>query len=213
MIEDSHAQTVPAHVRQRRIQRHAAIELDRGRGYMWAEALGPPRFWSTSLEITTSTFLSAFEEHRQSGSFDLTKTLSDIREALKKAGRPFLEPGLLNVAIAAFHFGPDRLQVLTTGSGRVYLHEQGRPTRLTPRGRDDRGVLLGRTVASDHPIVPNSLVLAGSDSTFSDTSVQKVAEALEKDGQIACTVLTSIATEAPRDRWGCVSIAARVSSI
>ena len=213
MIQDAHTQAIEAHVRQRRLPRHAVVELDRGHGYMWAEALGPPRFWSTSLELATRTFLESFEEHRRTGDFELYKTLADIRDALTKLGGQFLEPDLLNVAITAFHFGPERLQVLTTGSGRVYLHESGRPNRLTPRDRDDRGVLHGRTVTSEHAIVPGSLVLAGSDSTFSEPTVQKIAEALEKDAQIPCAVLTSIATETPLDRRGCVAIAARVSSV
>lgn len=213
MIEDAHVHIVPAKVRRQRIPRHAAVELDRGRGWMWAEALGPPRLWGLALRTATHTFASSFDARVKLGQYDLATALAPTRHELETLGAGFLGSNPLNVTVAAFHLGPEGMKTLTTGNGRVYIHMRGHPTRVSQRGKDDQGLLYGRTVSNEHPIRPGSLILAGSDSTFSEEAVSKTARTLEKDPHVQCAALTSIASDAPCDDNGCVVIAARLESI
>ena len=196
MIADAHVHIVPAAVRRQQVPRHAAVEIDRGRGWLWVEALGPPRLWALALRTATDAFSESFNSAVKDGEYDLAAALAPTRQALEGRGSQFLGANPLNVAMAAFHLSPEGMKTLTTGNGRVYVHQRGRPVRISKRGKDDRGVLRGRSVSNDHPIRPGALILAGSDGAFSEEAVDKTARTLDYDPRIQCAALTSVATAA-----------------
>jgi len=213
MIEDAHVHIVPAAVRRERIPRHTAVEIDRGRGWVWVEALGPPRLWQMALRTATEAFCENFNAAAKGGEYDLAAALAPTRHALEERGDHFLGANPLNVTLAAFHLSPEGMKTLTTGSGRVYIHQRGRPVRISKRGKDDRGLLRGRSVSNEHPIRPGALILAGSDGAFSEEAVGKTARTLDADPRVQCAALTSIATDSPLDDSGCIVIAVRIESV
>ena len=214
MIHDSHVQIVKAQTRGRRRARHAARSFDRGRGWVFAEALGPPRLWAASLRLALESFTEHVDRTRHEDSYSLSSSVTRVREQLVSKGSEYLGPNPLNIGLAAFHLDANALHTVTSGSGRVEFHHAGDiPERISQRGREDVGLLRGRSVSTKGEYSPGGLIIAGSDGVFSDATIQRVGEALRTDTVIGCAALASILTESPIDDQGAIVLTLRLETI
>jgi hypothetical protein len=85
---------------------------------------------------------------------------------------------------------------MAAGAGRVYLQRSGQPKRLTSREESSSaGLLRARPSVCSTPVEPGDLVLAGSVTAFSTSSIAKAISVLASDPDTSPAVLASLLTE------------------
>ena len=213
MIADYHVQVVKARVRGRKRIRHAAKPFDRGRGWVFAEALGPPRLWAQALDEALNCFAASADNELHASGASLASCVTRVREHLTERGARYLGANPLNVGLAAFHIGQDSLDTVTSGGGRVYFHDHGLPARISQRGREDVGLLGGRSVSASGEYSPGGLIIAGSDGVFSDATIQAVGKALQSPPVESCAALASLLGDHPIDDSGAIVLTLRLETI
>ena len=186
--------------------------LDRGRGWVRRGPSGRlvygQRVSGSPLNLTEHV-----DRTRHEDSYSLSSSVTRVREQLVSKGSEYLGPNPLNIGLAAFHLDANALHTVTSGSGRVYFHQAGDiPERISQRGREDVGLLRGRSVSTKGEYSPGGLIIAGSDGVFSDATIQRVGEALRTD-TVGCAALASILTESPIDDQGAIVLTLRLETI
>ena len=196
MRTDAHISITRADVRSGHLTRHQARRFEAGRAYAVSSGLGFPRTWG----ISTRAVLDGFEG-------GLARTKGDeaparLRAATKEARATLalrcdnlierLLPDATLVGLLLWH---GELHVMSAGRGRVYVQRQGRPQRLTAREEDGGGLLRSRPSISSTRVEPGDLVLAGSVTAFSVSSIARAVSVLNEDPRTPPAVLGNLLTE------------------
>ncbi len=213
MRADYHISVARSDVRGGELARHVARRYESGRVYLVCSGLGWPRTWGLATRAVISGFeraLSATENVEPAER--LKQAFSEGRTALADLCDTLVERTLPDATLVAFTLVDGQLHVMGAGTGRVYLQRSGKPKRLTSREESKEGGLLrARPSVCSTAMEPGDLVLAGSVSAFSVSSIAKAVTVLTEDAQTAPGVLASLLTEpAAKAGVGAAAIVLRV---
>ncbi|MBZ0119887.1 MAG: hypothetical protein K8H88_23060 [Sandaracinaceae bacterium] len=194
MRADAHISTTRTEVRSGLLARHVAIKLDGGRAFALATGLGMPRMWSYASTATIDGVERAFEESKaERGLPRLRSVLGAARNALAARCDQLVERALPTLITES---SPESIESSTSvGSGRVYLLRKSRPRRLTARDEPAGGLLRARPCECSIALEPGDLVLAGSLTAFSTSSIARAVSVLAADPETTPAVLASLLTE------------------
>lgn len=212
MRADSHISIAKSDVRGGGITRHVARRYEAGRVYAVSTGLGLPRTWP----LSTTAALEGFEKALAGGDGDepaqrLKTSVDAARASLADQCERLVERVLPDATLVALMLSQGQLHVVSVGPGRVYIHRSGRPKRLTSREETSGGLLRARPSMCSAPLEPGDLVLAGSVTAFSMSSIAKAMSVLTADPDTAPSVLASVLTEpAAKAGVGAAAVVLRV---
>lgn len=212
MRADAQAMVVPSSLRSHEIARHGAYRHRGGQIFAAAEARGLPRLWGTTLDIVLDAFGAALDGQAPNPSGDrLEVALRSARRELRLSHARTVERLLPDASLLAVDVEGDQLEVLGAGDVRAYVHRAGEAKRLTPRDRPPDALLRGTPFRSRSPLYPGDVVLAGSESAFSQEAVGRVAALLGEDPDASPALLANLLTEpAATAGAGAVAIVLRI---
>lgn len=212
MRADAHISIARAVVRDGTLTRHVAHRFDAGRAYAVATGLGMPRTWGISTSAVLAGFEHGLEENRGvEPSERLKRAISRARATLAEHCDRLVERILPDATLVALLLAETHLHVMSVGPGRVYVQRAGRPQRLTAREESNIGILRARPSMCATPVEPGDLVLAGSVTAFSMSSIAKAMSVLTADPDTSPAVLASLLTEpAAKAGVGAAAVVLRV---
>lgn len=212
MRADGHISIARADVRDGELTRHVARRYEAGRAYAVATGLGMPRTWGISTSAVLGGFEKGLEESKGQEPTDRLKTsISQARSSLAEHCDRLVERLLPDATLVALMLADGHLHVMSVGPGRVYVQRSGKPKRLTAREEGNAGILRARPSVCATPIEPGDLVLAGSVTAFSMSSIAKAMSVLSADPDTAPAVLASLLTEpAAKAGVGAAAVVLRV---
>jgi hypothetical protein len=213
MRADAHISIARTDVRSGRLTRHVARRYEAGRAYAVTTGLGLPRTWGFSTDAVLEGFERGLTDTKGTDPMERLKTaVGRARAALASTCDHLVERLLPDATLAALVLAEGQLHVMSIGPGRVYVQRDGRPKRLTSREESSCGILRARPSVCATPLEPGDLVLAGSVTAFSTTSVAKAMSVLSADPTAAPAVLASLLTEpAAKAGVGAAAVVLRVS--
>jgi hypothetical protein len=210
---DGHISIARADVRSGELTRHVARRYESGRVYAVSTGLGLPRTW----HISTSAAFSGLEKAMSADGADGSPTerlkamINQARTALADQCDCLVERMLPDATLAVLMLEDGQLHVMSVGPGRVYIQRAGRPKRLTSRDDVKGGLLRARPSVCSTPLEPGDLVLAGSVTAFSMSSIAKAMSVLTADPETAPAILASLLTEpAAKAGVGAAAVVLRV---
>lgn len=212
MRAEAHISIARADVRGGQLTRHTARRFGSGRVYAISTALGMPRTWHGS----TTAVLDGLEQALNSGvsgssAEALERLVQHARNALADWCDCLVERTVPDATLIALMLANDQLHIMSVGPGRVYLQRGGRPQRLTSRKECSGGLLRARPSVCSTPVQPGDLILAGSVTAFSMTSIAKAMSVLSADPNTAPPVLATLLTEpAAKAGVGAAAVALRI---
>lgn len=212
MRADAHISIARADVRSGELTRHVARRYQSGQVYAVSTGLGLPRTW----HLSTRAALAGLEKAMASASEDsptdrLKAMVNEARTALADQCECLVERILPDATLALLMLADGQLHVMSVGPGRVYIQRAGRPKRLTSRDDIKGGLLRARPSVCSTPLEPGDLVLAGSVTAFSMSSIAKAMSVLNADPETAPAVLASLLTEpAAKAGVGAAAVVLRV---
>lgn len=215
MRADGHISVARADVRSGELTRHVARRYESGKIYAVSTGLGLPRTW----HISTSAAFSGVEKAMSAESADGARQPTDRLKAMVNEARTALadrcdclvERILPDATLALLMLADGQLHVMSVGPGRVYIQRAGRPKRLTSRDDVKGGLLRARPSVCSTPLEPGDLVLAGSVTAFSMSSIAKAMSVLTADPDTAPAILASLLTEpAAKAGVGAAAVVLRV---
>lgn len=196
MRADAHISVARADVRTGTLSRHVARRFDGGRAYAISTGLGFPRMWSLSTGAALDGFEAGLKAAEgEPGGERLKRAVNAARTSLADYCDCLVERVLPDATLVALLLSDGQLHVISVGPGRVYLQRQGRPKRLTSRDGETGGLLHARPSMCSTPIEPGDLVLAGSITAFSMSSIAKAMSVLDSAPDTAPPVLAGLLTE------------------
>lgn len=216
MRADGHISVARADVRSGELTRHVARRYESGRVYAVSSGLGLPRTWSLSTGAALGGLEEALMESEAAGGTesptDRLKAMVDrARNALADQCDCLVERVLPDATLVALMLADGQLHVMSVGPGRVYIQRAGRPKRLTSRDDGGGGLLRARPSVCSTPLEPGDLVLAGSVTAFSMSSIAKAMSVLSADPDTAPAILASLLTEpAAKAGVGAAAVVLRV---
>ncbi|HJL01727.1 MAG TPA: hypothetical protein RMH85_15350 [Polyangiaceae bacterium LLY-WYZ-15_(1-7)] len=213
MHPHSHRSVVPAEVRQGTLTRHAAGRFEHGRVYAISSGMGRPRLWSWATRAVLEGFAEGLEAAEGRDGLALLHFAAErARAALVSACNRLIERQVPDATLLAVAIDHEGAHVLVAGEDRAYLHaKKGQPQRLTPREPSRAGLLEGDTFTTTQPVHPGDLILAGSASAFSTSSVGRVASVLQSDPKAPPSVLAGLLTDPARKAGvGAAAVALRL---
>jgi len=208
---DAHISVSKTRVRNVNLRRHAAARYESGRCFAVATAIGSPRLWSYATGAALEGFDMGLAECNATDMPRLEAAYAGGRKRMHKRCEALLERMLPDSMLVGLLLGSTELHVVSVGTGRVYLHRDGQPQRLTPRDEHDKGLLGGVAARCSSPISPGDIVLAGSSTAFSVKAIAKLASVLAADPKTPASVLATLLTEpAGRADVGAAAVALRI---
>lgn len=203
MRTDAHISIARADVRMGHLTRHLAVRFESGRSWAVSTGLGLPRTWSLSTQAVMAGFGRGLEEttNVSDASQRLRSSTSAARGELANRCDNLVERVLPDATLVALFLTNGVLHVMSAGPGRVYVQRSGRPKRLTARDEQRGGLLKARPSICSTPVEPGDLVLAGSVTAFSMSSIAKAVSVLNEAPQTPPSTLGSLLTE-PAGRAG-----------
>ncbi|MCA9606480.1 MAG: hypothetical protein KC619_12830 [Myxococcales bacterium] len=213
MRADAHISMARADVRMGQLSRHVAEKFEGGRAYAVTTGLGLPRTWCLSTAAVLAGFGKGLAETTNvtDASQRLRSATSEARAALAATCDNLVERVLPDATLVALLLSEGSLHVMSAGPGRVYVQREGRPKRLTARDEQKGGLLKARPSICSTPVEPGDLVLAGSVTAFSVSSIARAVSVLNEDPSTAPSVLGSLLIEpAGRAGVGAAAIVLRV---
>ena len=212
MRTDAHISIARTDVRQGALTRHAAVRLDGGRAFVVTTGLGLPRTWGLTTEAALRGFEAGLDETRGKPPAErLRVAMAEARARLADACDSLVERALPDATMCGLVLGDGHLHAMSVGPGRVYLQRGGRPKRLTAREDAEGGLLRARPSICSAPVDPGDLVLAGSVTAFSMSSIAKAMSVLGEDPGTSPAVLASLLTEpAAKAGVGAAAVVVRV---
>lgn len=203
MRTDAHISIARAEVRSGQLTRHVARRFEAGRAFAVSTGLGMPRTWSLSTDAVLAGFEKGLVDSKGLASADarLKMCTNEARSALARACDNLVERMLADATLVGILLSDGELHVMSAGPGRVYVQRAGRPKRLTAREEERGGLLRARPAICSTPVQPGDLVLAGSVTAFSMSSIAKAISVLAEDPNTAPAVIGSLLTE-PGQRAG-----------
>ena len=202
MHADVHISVSRADVRAGQLTRHTAKQFNRN-AFAVTTGLGLPRTWGLSTDAVLEGFAAGLEQSRDMRDPEqrLRRATSVARATLAEACNNLVERVLPDATLVGLLLVDGVAHVMSAGPGRVYVQRGGRPQRLTARDEQEGGLLKCRPSICSTPIAPGDLVLAGSVTAFSMSSIAKAINVLEQDPRTAPAVLGNLLTE-PAGRAG-----------
>lgn len=212
MHADAHISLARTDVRTGTLSRHVAQKFENGRVYAVATGLGMPRTWSISTGAAFEGLGRALDASRGAEPTERLRTaLSGARTALAERCDQLVERHLPDATLVALMLAEGQLHVMSAGPGRVYIQRAGKPKRLTARDETSAGLLRARPTVCSTPVEPGDLVLAGSVTAFSTSSIAKAISVLGSDPETPPSVLASLLTEpAAKAGVGAAAVVLRV---
>lgn len=212
MRADCHISIARADVRDGALTRHVAKRFEGGRAYAVATGLGLPRTWGISTSAVLAGFEKGLEESKGADPSErLKRAISQARADLAEHCDRLVERLLPDATLVTLLLADGQLHVMSVGPGRVYVQRSGRPKRLTAREESNIGILRARPSVCSTPIEAGDLILAGSVTAFSMSSIAKAMSVLSADADTAPSVLASLLTEpAAKAGVGAAAVVARV---
>ncbi len=213
MRTDAHISIAKTEVRGGHLTRHDARRYEGGRAFAVSTGLGLPRTWSLSTRHALDGFegsLAATKGSEPSGR--LQEAVSAARASVAAVCDNLVERLLPDATMVGMILAEGHLHVMSVGPGRVYLQRSGRPQRLTARDEERAGLLRARPSICSTPVHPGDLVLAGSVTAFSMSSIAKAVSVLAKQPDTPPAVLGSLLTEpAGKAGVGAAAVVLRVA--
>ncbi len=213
MRTDAHISVAKADVRMGQLSRHVAAGFERGQVFAVTTGLGLPRTWGLSTRAVLAGWREGLEQTTNvtDPSQRLRTLTTTARAALAKACDNLVERVLPDATLVGLILAEGFVHVMSAGPGRVYVQRDGRPKRLTARDEQRGGLLKSRPAICSTPIEPGDLVLAGSVTAFSMSSIGKAIGVLVEDPNAAPSVLGNLLTEpAARAGVGAAAVVLRV---
>jgi len=213
MRADSHACVAPATVRGHEVARHGAYRHPGGQLFALAEAKGLPRLWSLALDTVLGGFEGSVREMGRDASVAerLEEALRGARRGLRQSHGQLVERLLPDAALLGIDVSGSAVEVLGAGDARTYVHRDGETQRLTPRDRPSDALLRGTPFRSRLELRPGDVILAGTETAFSQVAVGRVANVLAETPDTHVSVLADLLTEpAARAGVGAVAVVLRV---
>lgn len=197
MRTDAHISIARADVRNGQLTRHVARRFEAGRAYAVSTGLGMPRTWGLSTSAVLAGFEKGLVESEGISDADtrLKRSTNEARAALALVCDNLVERILPDATLVGLLLSNGQLHVICAGPGRVYLQRSGRPKRLTAREEERGGLLRARPSICSMPVEPGDLVLAGSVTAFSMSSIAKAVSVLAEDPNTPPSVLGALLTE------------------
>jgi len=214
MRTDSHISVTKADVHMGQLSRHIALGFDHGRAFAVTTGLGLPRTWGLSTNAILAGFGKGLEETTNvlDPSQRLRTCTSAARASLAKACDNLVERVLPDATLVGLIVADGFVHVMSAGPGRVYVQREGRPKRLTAREEQPGGLLKSRPSICSTPVEPGDLIMAGSVTAFSMSSIARAISVLNEDPKTAPSVLGSLLTDpAGRAGVGAAAVVLRVS--
>jgi len=179
------------------LTRHTAERFESGAAFAVSSGLGLPRTWSLSTAAVMQGIGSGLAETagRADAGARLRAATSGARGELARTCDNLVERVLPDATLVALLLESGSLHVMSVGPGRVYVQRHGRPKRLTARDEQRGGLLSARPSICSTPLEPGDLVLAGSVTAFSMSSIAKVVSVLNEDPKTSPSLLGNLLTE------------------
>ncbi len=212
MRADGHISVARTDVREGEPTRHIARRYEAGRAYAVATGLGMPRTWAISTSAVADGFAKGLAENAGVAPGErLHRAIVSARSELAERCDQLVERVLPDATLVALLLADGELHVMSAGPGRVYVQRSGRPKRLTSRDEEAGGILRARPSVCSMPVEPGDLVLAGSVTAFSMSSIAKAMSVLTADPETPPSVLASLLTEpAAKAGVGAAAVVLRV---
>lgn len=213
MRTDAHISVARADVRLGQLTRHAAQRFESGKAFAVSTGLGLPRTWQLSTDAVMAGFEKGLTEttNVSDASQRLRTTTSEARATLATTCDNLVERVLPDATLVGLLLGDGMLHVMSAGPGRVYVQRDGKPKRLTARDEQKGGLLKARPSICSTPVEPGDLILAGSVTAFSVSSIARAVSVLSEDPKTAPAVLGNLLTEpAGRAGAGAAAIVLRI---
>ena len=203
MRTDAHISISKADVRMGQLTRHVAREFERGCTFAVTTGLGLPRTWGLSTDAVLAGFEKGLAEttNVSDPGQRLRSLTSSARGSLANACDNLVERVLPDATLVGLILADGFVHVMSAGPGRVYVQRDGRPKRLTAREEQRGGLLKARPAICSTPVQTGDLVLAGSVTAFSMSSIGKAIGVLVEDPHTSPAVLGNLLTE-PAGRAG-----------
>lgn len=197
MRTDAHISVTRADVRLGQLTRHVAEPFESDRAFAVSSGLGLPRTWSLSTAAVMRGIAAGLADSAGRGDAGarLRSATSGARGELARTCDNLVERVLPDATLVALLLEEGSLHVMSAGPGRVYVQRNGRPKRLTARDEQRGGLLSARPSICSTPLEPGDLVLAGSVTAFSMSSIAKAVSVLNEDPNTAPAVLGNLLTE------------------
>lgn len=213
MRTDAHISLAKANVRKGQLSRHLARRFEGGRAFAVSSGLGLPRTWGLSTKHALDGFEHSLVDSKGAEpSGRLQDAVSAARSAVAKACDSLVERILPDATLVGLILSEGQLHVMSVGPGRVYLQRGGTPKRLTAREEEHTGLLRARPSICSTPVEPGDLVLAGSVTAFSMSSIAKAVSVLTADPSTPPSVLGSLLTDpAAKAGVGAAAVVLRVA--
>ncbi len=212
MRADGHISIARTDVRGGELTRHCARRYESGRAFSVTTGLGMPRTWAISTAAVNEGFERALADNEGVGPAErLTRAVNGAREALVDRCDHLVERILPDATLVALLLAEGELHVMSAGTGRVYLQRSGPPKRLTSRDDEASGLLRARPTICSTRVEPGDLVLAGSITAFSTSSIARAMSVLGTAPDTSPSVLASLLTEpAAKAGVGAAAIVLRI---
>lgn len=213
MRNDAYESIAPAEVRGHPLPRHGIGRYEGGRAFAVATGIGRPRGWSIARRHVLRGLGEGLAHSKSvSPAERLRMAITSARAALVDACNALVEREVPDAGIVALLLSGGAAHVAVVGDGRVYLHRQGRPQRLTPRDQRPEGLLDGEVIVAESALDPNDLLLLGSASAFSEAAISRVGGVLQTDAEAPPAALASLLTEPARKAGvGAAALAIRIA--
>lgn len=175
-----HGASVSTPVFRSALRQYDARVYEDGRLFAIAGAMGPPRLWGYAIDAALEGFAEGLgRPHDGSVTSRLHQGLDGARKQLKERTSMLIERRVADATLLALGLDGPLLHVLCVGPGRAFLRRARQLQRLSPKEDRAEGLLRATPAFCVETLVASDLVIAGSLSACSESSLTELHEALE----------------------------------
>lgn len=173
--------------------------------------LGLPRLWGMAARAVVDGFIDTYASSTSKGKARIDAATIAARARLAFTCDQLIERMTPDASLTAVLILGEELHVINAGTGRVYVHREGQPKRLTNRDEPNLGLLRAAPVHATELVLPGDLIIAGTEAAFSAQAISKLASTLEAAPQIAPNVVANLLVAPIREQGiGAAAAALRV---
>lgn len=211
MLATTHVEVVAETIRDRPASRCVVELREQGSVVVMAAGIGLPRLWGVVARAVVDGFTRAYDSSKEQGRARIDVAVAAARTNLTHTCDRLIERMTPDAGLTAVMLLGEHLHVINAGTGRVYVHREGAPKRLTNRDEAPVGLLRASPVHSSQLVSSGDLIIAGTETAFSTTAVEKLASTLEAAPQVSPTVVTNLLVDPARQAGrGAAAAALRV---